>query len=84
MTLYVGNLPFKVTESELQELFGQFGEVQSVKLISDAKTGRKKGFGFIDMENDAAMKAISELNETEFGGRTIKVNEARNSKPRGN
>lgn len=77
MNIYVGNLNFKTTEESLSTLFGQYGTVQSVKLISDRQTGRRKGFGFIEMDNTEGEVAIRELNEKEFDGRNIKVNEAR-------
>ncbi|MBD3322856.1 MAG: RNA-binding protein [Chitinivibrionales bacterium] len=73
--LYVGNLPFSSTEDSVREHFAQHGEVLSVKLISDPQTGRPRGFGFIEMENADA--AIAELNDKEFEGRPLKVNEAR-------
>lgn len=76
-TIYVGNLPFNSSEDEIRELFAQHGDVQSVKLITDRETGRPRGFGFVEMDNDAAMAAISTLDGTEFGGRTLRVNEAR-------
>lgn len=76
-TLYVGNLPYSTSESELQEMFGQHGEVLSVKLIIDRETGRSRGFGFVEMADDEADKAISALNGTEFGDRSLRVNEAR-------
>jgi RNA recognition motif-containing protein len=74
--IYVGNLPFSATEDSLHELFSQYGQVDSVKLITDRDTGRPRGFGFVEM-GDGAGAAISALNETEFGGRNLKVNEAR-------
>jgi RNA recognition motif-containing protein len=74
--IYVGNLPFTATEDSLHELFSQYGQVESVKLITDRDTGRPRGFGFVEM-GDGAGTAISALNETEFGGRNLKVNEAR-------
>ncbi len=77
MNIYVGNLNFKTTEESLHELFGQYGEVHSVKLISDKQTGRRKGFGFVEMDNSDGEVAIRELNDKEFDGRNIKVNEAR-------
>jgi RNA recognition motif-containing protein len=77
MNIYVGNLNFKTSEESLQQLFGQYGAVQSVKLISDRQTGRRKGFGFVEMENADGEVAIRELNDKEFDGRNIKVNEAR-------
>ena len=73
--LYVGNLPFSSTEDEVRALFEEHGEVASVALIMDRETGRPRGFGFVEMENaDAAMQA---LDGTDFGGRTLRVNEAR-------
>jgi RNA recognition motif-containing protein len=77
MNIYVGNLNFKTTEESLQQLFGQYGTVVSVKLISDRQTGRRKGFGFVEMDGTEGEVAIRELNEKEFDGRNIKVNEAR-------
>ncbi len=74
--IYVGNLPFSTTEDELSELFSQHGEVLSVNLITDRETGRPRGFGFVEMDEDAAQSAISSLDGTEFGGRTLRVNEA--------
>ncbi len=73
--LYVGNLPFSVTEDAVREQFGQYGDIVSVKIITDQATGRSKGFGFIEMEN--ADQAMTELNGKEFEGRPLKVNEAR-------
>ncbi|MFH1844784.1 MAG: RNA-binding protein [bacterium] len=75
--IYVGNLPFSATEDELTQLFGQHGEVQSVALIMDRETGRPRGFGFIEMEDSAATAAISALDGYELGGRSLRVNEAR-------
>jgi len=76
--LYVGNLPYSVTEEGLTEKFSQFGQVESAKLISDRDTGRSKGFGFVEMSSDAEAKAaISGLDGTDFDGRPMKVNEAR-------
>jgi len=77
MTIYVGNLKFQTTEDELSTLFAQYGDVRNVKLIKDRQTGRPKGFGFVEMEDDVANAAIEALNGVEFGGRTIKVNEAK-------
>jgi RNA recognition motif-containing protein len=74
--LYVGNLPWKATEQELHDLFSQYGQVNSVKIISDRETGRSRGFGFVEME-DGADEAMQTLNGAEFGGRNIRVNEAR-------
>ena len=76
--LYVGNLPFSVTEQALQSTFAQHGTVETVKLITDRDTGRSKGFGFIEMRTDAeASAAIQELNGTDLEGRPMKVNEAK-------
>jgi RNA recognition motif-containing protein len=80
--IYVGNLPFSATEDELRELFGTHGTVQSVKLISDRETGRPRGFGFVEMEDDGADTAIEALDGQEMGGRTLKVNIARDRAPR--
>ena len=78
MNIYVGNLPYNVVEEDLREIFEEYGEVASVKIISDKLTGRSKGFGFVEMENDQeARKAIEELNNAELSGRNIKVNESR-------
>ena len=76
--LYVGNLSYSTTEAGLSELFGEFGEVASVNLITDRMSGRSKGFAFVEMaEHDAAQEAISQLNGKEVDGRSIKVAEAR-------
>jgi cold-inducible RNA-binding protein len=76
--LYVGNLSFNTSESELEELFSRAGSVDNVHIARDMATGRARGFGFVEMGTDEeAQKAIAEFNETEFGGRTIQVNEAR-------
>jgi RNA recognition motif-containing protein len=74
--LYVGNLPWSATEDTVRETFARFGEVISVKLIQDRETQRPRGFGFVEMEAQAADQACSALNGTDFGGRTLKVNEA--------
>ena len=76
--LYCGNLAYETTEASLSELFGAIGEVVSVNLITDRLTGRSKGFAFVEMaENDAAQRAISELNGKDVDGRAISVAEAR-------
>lgn len=81
--LYVGGLPYSITEDELREAFVAFGEVSSVKIISDKFSGRSKGFGFIEMATEeGAQKAISGLNEKDMGGRTLTVSEAQPEKPR--
>jgi RNA recognition motif-containing protein len=74
--IYVGNLPFSATEDEVREHFGAHGEVHSVALINDRETGRPRGFGFVEMDDDAAMAAISALDGQEMGGRSLRVNEA--------
>jgi len=81
MNIYAGNLHFNVNEEELKEIFKEFGEVMSVKIITDKYTGRSKGFGFIEMLNDEeANKAIDKLNGTEMHGRKVIVNPARERK----
>ena len=85
MNIFVGSLPFKVQEADLKELFEAFGEVSSAKIINDRETGRSKGFGFVEMTDDeAAKKAIAELNGSEVAGRNIVVNQAEDKKPREN
>ena len=81
--LYVGNLPYSTGEQELQELFGQAGNVESVRVMRDAATGRARGFAFVEMATDEqAQKAATELNGFQMGGRALTVNEAR-PKPEG-
>ncbi|MEW5771934.1 MAG: RNA-binding protein [Thermodesulfobacteriota bacterium] len=82
--IYVGNLPWSTTEDDLRRTFGQYGDVQSAKVIMDRETGRSRGFGFVEMDDDAADQAISALNGQDMGGRSLKVNEAkpRERKPR--
>jgi RNA recognition motif-containing protein len=78
VNIYVGNLSYKMTEEELEAVFGQYGTVLSAKIVVDRETNRSKGFAFVEMEDDAAAnQAISELNNKEFGGRNLRVNEAR-------
>ncbi len=74
--LYVGNLSFDTTEDSLRALFAQHGTVESAKLISDRDTGRPRGFGFVEMSNADASRAMQALNGKEFEGRALKVNEA--------
>lgn len=77
-TIYVGNLSFKTSEDQLLELFSEFGEVTSAKIITDRETGRSRGFGFVEMSDDTqAGEAIQELHEAEFMDRDLVVNEAR-------
>lgn len=76
--LYVGSLPFSTTEQELSELFAPHGTVQSAKVITDRYTGQSRGFGFVEMStDDEAQKAITTLNGTQLGSRTLVVNEAK-------
>lgn len=76
--LYVGNLPYESGEQELQDLFAQFGSVESVRVMRDMATGRARGFGFVEMTTDEeAVKAASGLNGYQLGGRALTVNEAR-------
>ena len=82
--LYVGNLSYEVTDSDLQNLFVPHGAVQSAQVIMDRDTGRSKGFGFVEMDNgDQAQAAITALNGHEVNGRTLTVNEARPRQERG-
>jgi RNA recognition motif-containing protein len=77
MNIYIGQLPYNVTEEELREMFLQYGEVSSLNLIMDKYSGQSKGFGFIEMPNNAeADQAIKGLNKTQMKGREIKVNQA--------
>ncbi len=81
MNIYAGNLAYSVTEDDLREAFAAFGEVANVQLITDKFSGQSKGFGFVEMPNNAeADEAIKSLNDTEMKDRNIKVNQA---KPRG-
>lgn len=81
MNIYVGNLSYSVSEDELRDVFSEFGEVSSVKIITDKFSGQSKGFGFVEMpSNSEANEAIKALNESEIKGRKLKVNQA---KPRG-
>lgn len=75
--LYVGNLPFDSTEADLEELFGAHGSVTSVKVITDRETGRSRGFAFVEMEDDGAEAAMRALDGNDYGGRPLRVNEAR-------
>ena len=80
--MYVGNMPWSANEEELKALFGQHGTVHSVALINDRETGRPRGFGFIEMDDDAVPAAIQALDGHEMDGRALRVNEAQD-KPRG-
>ncbi|BCS87903.1 RNA recognition motif domain-containing protein [Pseudodesulfovibrio sediminis] len=76
--IYVGNLPWSSTEDEVRAAFEAYGQVSTVKLIEDRETGRPRGFGFVEMDDDsAALEAIEALDGKDFGGRNIKVNEAK-------
>ena len=78
MNIYVGNLSYDVTENELRQAFEAFGEVETVKIISDIYSGRSKGFGFVEMPNNKdAQSAINDMNNKDLKGRQIKVNTAR-------
>ncbi len=82
--IYVGNLPFSIEDDQLRELFEEYGEVQSAKVIMDRDTGRSRGFGFVEMpDDDAAMEAMEALNDSECEGRSLRVNEARPRSDRG-
>ena len=81
--LYVGGLPYSVTEGRLQELFAEHGTVESANVISDKFTGQSRGFGFVEMSSSSeAQKAIQSLNGTQLDGRTLTVNEAKPKAPR--
>ncbi|MBU0740826.1 RNA-binding protein [bacterium] len=83
MKIYVGNLNFRTTEDEIRNLFGQYGQVDDVALITDRDTGRPRGFGFVEMaEDDSGRRAIEELNGKEVDSRALTVNEARPREPR--
>ena len=84
MKIYVGNLPWSANDQELSELFGAFGAVESAAVITDRETGRSRGFGFVEMSDSDAQKAIAELNGKDMGGRPLRVNEANERKQRPN
>ena len=78
MNIYVANISFRASEGQLTELFGQFGEVTSAKIVTDRDSGRSRGFGFVEMANDSeGAAAIAQLNGTSFQDRNLVVNEAR-------
>ena len=81
-SLYVGNLPWSATEEDVRGLFAAHGEVLSVKLVADRETGRARGFGFVEMEDDGVAAAVEALDNSAYGGRTLRVNEARPKAPR--
>jgi RNA recognition motif-containing protein len=80
--LFVGNLPFTTTDDDLHRLFEGFGDVSSARVIMDKQTGRSRGFGFVEMEADIASKAMTELNDSDYGGRKIRVSEAHEKEQR--
>jgi RNA recognition motif-containing protein len=81
MNIYVGNLN-SATEEDLKEIFGEYGQVSSVKIVKDFETGRSRGFGFVEMSQTDGKKAIEELNDSKLNGYTLIVNEARERQPR--
>ena len=81
--IYVGNLPYTSSEEEVEQLFGQYGEVISCALPTDRETGRPRGFGFVEMADGDAAKAIEALDGADFGGRSLAVSEARPRQDRG-
>jgi RNA recognition motif-containing protein len=76
-TVYVGNLPWEVTEQELLEAFSPYGQVDGARIATDRATGRSRGFAFVEMSDDAADKAIEALNGADWGGRALTVNQAK-------
>lgn len=82
-SIYVGNLPFTASEDEIRDLFEAYGQVDSVRVMTDRDTGRPRGFGFVKMGSDDAQRAIDALNGKPFGGRDLRVNEAEERKPAG-
>src|SRR4029079_1680596 len=84
MNIYVGNLSYGMSESELRDAFAAFGEVSSAKILMDRETGRSRGFGFVEMPNQGeAEAAIAQLNGKDLGGRALRINEARPPERRG-
>ena len=83
--LYVGNLPYETTESDLQALFEGVGQVSTINIVRDRATGQARGFAFVEMsDSEGARRAISELDKYQYGGRNLTVNEAKPMAPRGN
>jgi RNA recognition motif-containing protein len=80
--IYVGNLPYNSTDEDLREVFEQYGPVKSARVITDRETGRSRGFGFVEMDDEAGDAAIEALNGSDMGGRALRVNEARPREPR--
>jgi len=81
--LYVGNLPFTATDEEITTMFGEHGTVHSVALINDRETGRPRGFGFVEVDDNAVQPMIAALDGKELGGRTLRVNEAQDKRSGG-
>jgi RNA recognition motif-containing protein len=77
MKIYVGNLPYNISDDQLQDMFAKFGTPDSARVITDRSTGQSKGFGFVEYTNDDQAKQALSLDGTEFGGRALRVNEAR-------
>lgn len=85
MNIYISNLSYAITDGDLNDLFGEYGEVSSAKVIKDRETGKSRGFGFVEMpDNSIAQQAIEELNSAEYDGRVINVTEARPKERRDN
>ena len=81
--IYIGNLPYTSIETDVRELFEKHGTVHSINMVMDRDTGKSRGFAFVEMDEEQANTAIEALNGTDFGGRTLRVNEARPKKTRG-
>ncbi|KAJ3220026.1 hypothetical protein HDU67_007759 [Dinochytrium kinnereticum] len=81
-TLFVGNLPWKATNEELGALFARFGSVKSARIVQDRESGRSRGFGFVEMDDDGAVSALEKLNGSDFQGRDIQVREGKPQAPR--
>ncbi|NDV78237.1 RNA-binding protein [Dysgonomonas sp. 511] len=85
MNIFIAGLSYSINDNDLRDLFNEYGEISSAKVIMDRATGRSKGYGFVELEDNAAgQKAIEELNGAEYDGRTISVSEARPRKPQEN
>ncbi|TWP23247.1 RNA-binding protein [Apibacter muscae] len=86
MNIFISNLNYRLTSDDLHDLFSEYGDVQSAKIINDRETGRSRGFGFVEMSDDEANTAIEELNQREIDGKVINVAEARpkDDRPRNN
>lgn len=82
MNIFIAGLSFNVTDADLSELFQEYGDISSAKVITDRQTGRSKGYGFVEMEDEAATAAIEALNDAEYDGRTLAVSEAKPREPR--